>query len=199
MLRWMYPNRVWIYLPRFTRPEKRDWSSCIGQQWPGDSGYGHFSANSFQAGGFDSLTLAGTVQFSGPVAIAANRLITVVGGVIFADASVSLSAPYVDLGTPFQAPQQAGQLQSPFHNGANLPAMFSPTYGPGNLTVEATSLIDIGALSLQNIGQANFIANGGDIRGDGTLEMAGALTLTRGPDLSAHRRELSPSRRLITI
>ena len=62
----------------------------------------------------------------------------------------------------------------------NQPFLFSPTYGAGNLTVEATSLIDIGALSLQNIGQANFIANGGDIRGDGILEMAGAMTLRAG-------------------
>ena len=143
-------------------------------------GYGHFSADRFQAGGFDSLTLAGTVQFSGPVNLTANRMIAVVGGVIFADSSVTLTAPYIDLGTPFQAPQQASQIQPPFLNGANQPVQFSPTYGSGNLTVQATSLIDIGSLSLQNIGQANFIATGGDIRGDGTLEMAGNMTLRAG-------------------
>jgi filamentous hemagglutinin family protein len=145
------------------------------------SGLGHFSASSFQAGGFDSLTLGGIVQFSGPVTISANRSITVAdGGVLFADASVLLTAPYIELGQPFQAPQQASQIQTPFQNGANQPFLFSPTYGSGNLTVEATSLIDIGALSLQNIGHAQFIANGGDIRGDGTLEIAGALTFRAG-------------------
>jgi filamentous hemagglutinin family protein len=136
------------------------------------SGLGHFSASSFQAGGFDSLTLGGIVQFSGPVTISANRSITVAdGGVLFADSSVLLSAPYIELGQPFQAPQQASQIETPFQNGANQPFLFS---------VEATSLIDVGPLSLQNIGQAQFIANGGDIRGDGTLEIAGALTLRAG-------------------
>ena len=145
------------------------------------SGLGHFSADSFQAGGFDSLTLGGAVQFSGPVTISANQMISVAsGGVIFADASVNLSAPYIVLGQPFQAPQQASQLQTPFLNGANQPFLFSPTYGSGKLTIAATSLIDIGALSLQNIGQASFIANGGDIRGEGTLEIAGALTIRAG-------------------
>ena len=149
-----------------------------GQPIPG---LGHFSANSFQAGGFDSLTLGGIVQFSGPVTISANRMITVAdGGVLFADASVNLTAPYIVLGRPFQAPQQATQLQTPFQDGDNRSFLVSPTYGAGNLTVEAASLMDIGVLSLQNIGQATFIANGGDIRGDGILEIAGALTLRAG-------------------
>ncbi|MEI6083057.1 MAG: filamentous hemagglutinin N-terminal domain-containing protein, partial [Verrucomicrobiota bacterium] len=145
------------------------------------AGYGHFSADSFQAGGFDALTLRGTVQFSGPVSISANRLIAVGdGGVIFADSSVNLTAPYVVLGKPFQAPQQASQITTPYQDGENRPFLLSPTYGTGNLTVEATSLIDVGPLSLQNIGQAHLIASGGDIRGNGTLEIAGDLTLRAG-------------------
>jgi len=149
-----------------------------GQPLPG---YGHFSANSFQAGGFDSLTLAGTLQFIGPVTIAANRMIAVAdGGVIFADSAVTLTAPEIVLGTPLQAPQQSAQIQTPFFDGGRRAFPVPPTSGTGNLTVEATSLIDLGVLSLQNIGQANFIANGGDIRGDGTLEIAGALTLRAG-------------------
>ena len=153
-------------------------TDTAGQSIPG---LGYFSADRFQAGGFDSLTLGGTVQFSGPVAISANRMITVASaGVIFADSAVQLTAPYVALGKPFQAPQSAAQLQTPFQDGENRPFQFSPSYGSGNLTVTATSLIDVGPLSLQNIGQAQLIANGGDIRGDGTVEMAGALTLRAG-------------------
>jgi hypothetical protein len=38
-------------------------------------------------------------------------------------------------------------------------------------------LIDIGNLSLQNIGSARFIADHGDIRGDGTLNVAGSIFL----------------------
>ncbi len=149
-----------------------------GQTIPG---LGYFSANSFEAGGFDSLTLRGTVQFSGPVTLSANRSITVAdAGVISANSSVSLAAPYIALGMTFQAPQQAAQLETPFHNGAGQPIAVSPQYGTGILTVDATSLIDIGVLSLQNIGQANFIADGGDIRGDGTVEIQGAMTLRAG-------------------
>ena len=142
---------------------------------------GHLSTTSFQSGGFDSLNLRGTVQFVGPVSLAANQMITVAdGGVIYADSAVNLTAPAVVIGQPFQAPQQAAQITSPFKDGANFPAQFSPTYGAGNLTVQATSLIDIGPLSLQNIGQAQFISRGGDIRGNGALEIAGALTLRAG-------------------
>jgi len=155
------------------------------------SGYGHFSADAFEAGGFDSLTLAGTVQFSGPVTLSANRTITLAarggngvdGGIIYADSSVNLSAPYISVGLPFQDPEealQAEQAGTPFMDSQGHAVVFSPTYGSGNLTLTATSLIDIGALSLQHIGQANFIANGGDIRGDGTLEMAGNMTLSAG-------------------
>jgi len=64
------------------------------------------------------------------------------------------------------------------------PFYFSPTFGPGKLTVNA-KLIDLGNLSLQNIGKANFNAVGGDIRGDGTFDVAGGITLNSGTDLSA--------------
>jgi filamentous hemagglutinin family protein len=144
-------------------------------------GFGHFAADDFQSGGFDSLTLKGTVEFQGPVSITANRSITLAdAGVIYADSSVYLTAPYISVGMPFQAPQQASQIQTPFQNGEGKPFLFSPTYGSGNLNLQATTLIDIGDLSLQNIGQASFVVNGGDIRGDGTLEMAGNLTLSAG-------------------
>jgi hypothetical protein len=144
-------------------------------------GFGHFAADDFQSGGFDSLTLKGTVEFQGPVSITANRSITLAdAGVIYADSSVYLTAPYISVGMPFQAPQQASQVQTPFQNGEGKPFLFSPTYGSGNLNLQATTLIDIGDLSLQNIGQASFVVNGGDIRGDGTLEMAGNLTLSAG-------------------
>ena len=140
---------------------------------------GHFAVNSFLKGGFDVLTLggggSGAVQFSGPVSISARRSISVGdGGVIFSDSAVALEAPYVVLGVPFPSPSQATQA-SAFPAGGFSP----PTYGPGSLMVRA-SLIDIGSLSLQDIGNATFIADGGDIRGDGTLDVAGKITLRAG-------------------
>ncbi len=143
------------------------------------AGQGYLAADRFANGGFGSLTLGGTVQFSGPVSITAPESLTVAdAGVIFADSAVHLTAPHVTLGTVFQSPFQPQQQITPFQVDGQ-PYYFPPTYGNGNLTVTA-SLIDIGNLSLQSIGKASFIALNGDIRGDGTLDVAGAISLTAG-------------------
>lgn len=142
------------------------------------AGRGYFAADRFLSGGFDTLTLQGTVKFSGPVTIAAKSSLKVgSGGVIYADAAVNLSASYVALGTAFAPPGSLAQT-TPFLVSSE-PYYFRPTYGTGSLTVSA-DLIDIGNLSLQNIGEANFVASNGDIRGDGTLDVAGAIRMTAG-------------------
>lgn len=145
------------------------------------AGVGYFAADRFQAGGFDSLTLRGVVNFSGPVHLAAHRQIALADkGVMYADADVHVAAPYLVVGTAFQTPQDLQQLQTPFLDGAGNSYTFAPTYWTGNLTLEATSLLDVGWLSLQGIGQATLAAIGGDIRGNGIVEMAGHLTLRAG-------------------
>jgi len=142
-------------------------------------GRGYFAVDHFLNGGFDSLTLKGTVQFSGPVTIDARRRLSIAdGGVIIADSDVNLSAPYVVLGTPFLEPRLATQPTIPYQLPSG-PFTFSPTYGPGVLTVRG-NLIDIGNLSLQNIGRLNLIAEGGDVRGDGSLDVAGDLYVRAG-------------------
>ena len=145
-------------------------------------GRGYFSADSFQRGGFDSLTLGGNVQFSGPVNITARGALSVgSGGVITADSAVTLTAAYVKLGQPFLPPiQQLNQSERQFpftFNGQVYPVL--PTFGPGSLTVNA-QLIDVGNLVLKNIGSTALIADNGGIRGDGTLEVAGSLYLRAG-------------------
>lgn len=151
--------------------------AAIGQAIGNQRGFGHFAVDAFARGGFDSLTLRGTVEFSGPVSVEARRTLTVAdGGVIYADGNVALKAPYVTLGTPFLPPLQAGQTVEPYLDGAGQPYRFKPTHGTGKLTVVG-DLIDIGNLSLQNIGTASFIAEGGDIRGNGTLNVAGDILL----------------------
>lgn len=148
---------------------------------------GYFAADSFNASGLDSLTLGGTVEFSGSVTITANRsLIVGGGGVVLTDPSipnslVTLTAPYVALGQAFQGPLNLTQQQQPvFEDTNNSPVEIAPVYGTGGLTVNATSLIDVGNLSLQNIGNLNLVAANGDIRGDGTLDIAGTIALTAG-------------------
>lgn len=155
-------------------------SAVIGTAVNGALGVGHFAANSFMRGGFDSLTLAGTVEFLGPVNIAARRTLTVAdSGVLYANGDVTLKAPYVTLGQAFKAPLTEGQVNVPYLDGNGQPFKFSPTNGTGTLTVIG-NLIDIGNLALRNIGRANFIADNGDIRGNGTLNVAGDIYLRAG-------------------
>ena len=147
--------------------------SIIAQQ-------GYFHADTFENGGFDSLTLSGNLQFSGAVTLtAASSLTLATGGVLTANAAVNLNAPYVDLGMPFRAPLQSQQSENQPLLNQGQPYYVPPTYGPGTLSVSAAS-IDIGHLSLQSTGLASFTALNGDIRGDGILDVAGNITMTAG-------------------
>ena len=105
---------------------------------------------------------------TGPVSIAARGSIVVAdGGNLTANSTVNLKAPYVELGQPFVQPGLANTFTT------------APVYGPGRLSVTA-QFIDIGNLALQNIGQATFTAINGDIRGDGTLDVAGNIVMQAG-------------------
>ncbi|MCW1911936.1 filamentous hemagglutinin family protein [Luteolibacter sp. GHJ8] len=136
---------------------------------------GHFSIDSFNQGGFDNLTLGGVVSFDGAVDVNARGSLRVAtDGFLYANSQVNLTASHVALGKAFQPPSLPSEVTSPFGN-----ASFSPTYGSGSLNVTA-KVIDIGSLSLQNIGNATLSAVNGDIRGSGTFHMAGDLTLRAG-------------------
>lgn len=140
------------------------------------AGQGYFAADTFNQSGFDALALRGTVQFSGPVTLNAPRSLAVASsGLLFANAAVNLNAPYVALGAPFQTPLLPQEITSAFLVQGQ-PFYAPPVNGPGSLNV-AAKLIDVGNLSLRNIGTATLVATGGDIRGDGTLDIAGDLTL----------------------
>lgn len=148
---------------------------------------GYFTADSFANGGFDSLVLGGVVQFKGDVTIKANSSLIVGSGtgtgtnslgVIYADSAVNLSAAYIRIGSQFQGPLTPTQLQQ------DQSLTIQPKSGTGNLTVSG-SLIDVGNLTLQNIGNINLIADGnssagGSIRGDGTLDIAGNVYMRAG-------------------
>jgi filamentous hemagglutinin len=145
---------------------------------------GHIAVSSFGGGGFASINLIasnGAVDFSGPVSISATRSISVGnggstsgGGFITGNGAITLAAPFVDLGTGFLPPTPIEQVTA--FNPTNAVA---PTWGTGSLTVRA-QLIDVGNLSLQGIGSLKLIADGGNIQGDGTLDVAGDIQLTAG-------------------
>jgi filamentous hemagglutinin len=144
-------------------------------------GMGYFTADQFNGSGLSALTLSGSVQFAGNVSLAAQRSLSVAtSGILVTDSSVNLTAPTVALGQRFIAPQLLEEQQNyaPFTN-ANQPFYFLPAPGNGTLTVNA-KLIDAGNLSLQGIGTANLLAGEGDIRGNGTLHIAGSLLMRAG-------------------
>jgi len=167
---------------------KKTGISALGEAMPGSTvssknigipnGGGHVTVGSFANGGFDAVTLGGNVLFKGPVSMNLPGSIKVAtGGVLYADSTVSLTAPYIALGRAFVAPLA---LDDPSRLSVFDPAqqtLFAkPSWGPGKLDVHAR-LIDVGNLSLNNIGVAVLDASGGSIRGDGTFAMAGELTM----------------------
>jgi len=154
-------------------------------------GMGYCAANRFMEGGFNSFDLGfkyfsavppfgGNVEFKGAVSITApGSLRVAAGGVLRAEADVNLHSSYLAIGQPFLPPANPQDQRLPFQQTPAVPSNafpLAPVFGPGSLTVTA-DLIDIGNLSLQNIGRAAFVAAGGDIRGNGTVSMAGDLTL----------------------
>lgn len=145
---------------------------------------GHFAVSSYASGGFDSLALNGNVRFDGPVSITAPGSLRIAsGGVIQTHDDVTLSAGYVALGQAFRPPTQQSSVQLFTSGVAGTQEIsnyyLSPTHGDGILTVHA-DLIDIGDLSLQGIGTANFLAPGGDVRGNGTVHIAGDMVFQAG-------------------
>lgn len=147
-------------------------------------GIGNFAANRFMNGGFSALSLGGNVRFEGPVRIEAPSSIRAAsGGVLYADSQVTLEAPYVSLGRPFTPPALDADVVVRFtetdDNGVVTPYFFAPVTGGGRLTVLAET-IDLGDLSLMGIGRADFNAARGDIRGNGTVQIAGDLVMRAG-------------------
>jgi hypothetical protein len=155
-------------------------------------GIGYFSLSQFSSGGFGSLDLGydfrggdlsfgGNVGFRGDARITAPGTVRVAGGgVIESDGQVVINARHVVLGREFEAPLAPGQRFQPFRqqlaDGRVVDYSLPPLGGTGSLDVSAR-LIDAGTISLQGVGRASLAADGGDIRGNGTLNMAGDLTL----------------------
>lgn len=154
---------------------------------------GLFALDRFANGAFSSLSLGGkyfasgnpipyggNVEFKGAINLLATGTVRLAaGGVIRADSAVNITASYLSIGQEFRPPENPEDSFIPFQRDPALPSSefnFAPTFGPGNLAFNA-ALIDVGTLALLNIGRADFTAGTGDIRGNGTLGLAGALTL----------------------
>lgn len=160
------------------------------------SGMGAFAVDRFLEGGFDSLDLGhnydansspvpfgGNLRFEGSVSLTARGALRLAaGGVIQADGAVDLHAGYLQVGQPFRSPLNPEDVDYLFRRFPEVPSpeyRFAPAYGTGNLQLEG-GLIDVGTLSLMNIGSASLNAGSGDIRGNGVLNIAGDLSLRAG-------------------
>lgn len=147
-------------------------------------GIGRFVADRFNGGGFAALSLGGNVRFDGAVSLEASASLRVAsGGVLYANDTVSLTAPSVALGRAFRPPALATDQVTYFTqtNAVGVTSAFplAPTHGSGRLVVNATT-IDIGDFSLQGVGRAEFNAGRGDIRGNGTFQVAGDIVMRAG-------------------
>lgn len=145
---------------------------------------GRFAAERVATGGFSHLTLGGNLRFRDAVTLATDGSIRAgSGGVIEADAHVLISAPLVRIGQEFRPPQAPGETVFLFTQTSPISGTseykFAPTSGPGSLRVDSSHL-DLGTLSLAGVGRADFRASGGDIRGNGFLNIAGDLRLSAG-------------------
>ncbi len=161
-------------------------SSAIGLAMPSADGIarggGQIAASSFASGGFSHLTLNGNVLFNesvslslpGSIRLATGGLLAATPGSVlrFQSEYAALGRPFVPPLTPDQESKEGVSVFDPVGKVYFAP----PTWGSGQLTVEA-EVIDVGNLSLGNIGTARLDATGGAIRGNGTFAMAGNLTL----------------------
>lgn len=155
---------------------------------------GTFALDRFADGGFDSLSLGGkyfpnaspirfggNVSFKGKIDLKVKGALRLAaGGIVTADSAVNISAANLAIGQDFLTPENPDDAPYvPFvHNSTstNFPTNYAPTFGSGRLNFNA-NMIDVGTLSLQGIGSANFRADGGDIRGNGTLSAVGDIVL----------------------
>ncbi len=153
--------------------------------------FGADSLSHSNLGGLSFQTPSGALQVQGNVALSASRQISLANGstllftpvttsTVTTPSTLTVTAPYVALGQAFLPPQAA----------APSPLTVAPSTGSGVLMVQASSLIDVGNFVLRGAGSAVLDATydpqaqgdktNGTIRGDGTFEVAGDITLKAG-------------------
>jgi len=141
------------------------------------------------------LGYGGNVEFRGPVTISATGSLRVAGGGIIQSGSrVNLAARYIAVGQKFREPihpsdsayyafKQNIDSQADDNNDGNKDSYNyfpEPTYGSNGEVNFSGSLVDIGTTIFKKTGKVSLTALNGDIRGDGTISVAGLVTITAG-------------------
>ena len=172
----------------------------LGQSLVGGPSNGGAFITVDQLQGFGSLIFNGNVEFKGgSISLSASKEIELnlssANGSLFADGStetVTLAAPYIAIGAPTLSIDQVNvSADAPIYNlvtqsgtssVVNTPAlgMADPTYGPASLVLNATDLIDVSFLTLQQFSSAAFNVSAGEIRGGGIFYGSNEITLNAG-------------------
>jgi len=137
-----------------------------------------------ERGGFRSITLGGSVAFRGDVNLSASQELRIGDkGVIATDnnAHVLLTAPYVYMGRAFIGPLSSEQEINATDrlglvDSSNQRVSANLLKGTGSFTVSASN-IDVGNIAIEGFNKVTLKAIGGDFRGDGSLSLAGQLTI----------------------
>jgi len=141
------------------------------------------------------LAYGGNVEFRGPVNISATGSLRVAGGGIIQSGSpVNLAARYIAVGQKFREPvhpsdpayyafkQNIDSTADDNNDGIKDSYNYfpEPTYGSNGEVNFSAGLVDIGTAIFKKTGKVSLTASNGDIRGDGTLSVAGGITFTAG-------------------
>jgi filamentous hemagglutinin family protein len=160
--------------------------AVVSDRAAGVSSRGYFAADSLVGSGLETLGLAGNIRFhedtsidlpGGIVRLADGGVLGCAAGVA-SRTTLSVSAGYISLGKPFAGPLTENDPEKKLMFGFGPAYGYDgPTTGNGRLALMAADA-DIGTLLLKGVGQAEITASKGMIRGDGTVDIAGQLTLT---------------------
>jgi filamentous hemagglutinin len=141
------------------------------------------------------LAYGGNVEFRGPVTISATGSLRVAGGGIIQSGSpVNLAARYIAVGQNFREPvhpsdpayyafkQNIDSIADDNNDGIKDSYNYfpEPTYEANGEVNFSASLVDIGTTIFKKTGKVSLTALNGDIRGDGTISVAGVVTMTAG-------------------
>ncbi len=149
---------------------------AVADDVSGFTGGALVSVDRIASAGFTNVEFSGVLRAEGDVSInLPGRLVMGSGPTFSSDGLVQLNAAYVAMGAPFAKPVLPSASKDIYSVDGSVYRM-PPTHGSGQLSVSA-NWIDVGDCSLRGIGRVTLDANHGDLRGSGTLAVAGDLTL----------------------
>lgn len=149
---------------------------AVADDVAGMTGGALVSIDRIQAGGFANVEFSGVLRADGDVNLTLpGRLVLGSGPTFSANGLVQLNAAYVSLGTAFAKPTLPSTSKD-IYTFDGQPYRMPPTHGTGQLRI-SSNWIDVGDCALKGIGSASLDANAGDLRGAGTLAIAGDLSL----------------------